>query len=96
MARGQADTEQAVLNMLHRYGMMTMDEVLTSEHPDSSWAQMFLAIDRLSRTNMIVLSRRGGTYHLALSKHRRPPLPLSKEIRRPLQNPSTLRIVKPP
>lgn len=96
MATGHTDTEQAVLNMLQRYGMMTMDEILTSRHPDFSWAQVFLAIDRLSRSNMIVLSRTGGTYQLALSKHGLPTMSTSKEIRRFIQNTEPPRIVEPP
>ena len=31
-----------------------MDD-LVAERPDSSWAQLFLAVDRLSRKNLIVL-----------------------------------------
>jgi len=69
MATGHADTEQTVLNMLDQHTMMTMDEILRSTQLNFSWAQMYLAIDRLSRTNMIVLSRIDGTYQLALRTH---------------------------
>ena len=68
MATGQVDAEQAVLNMLHRYKLLTMDELLISGQPDFSWAQMFLAIDRLSRQKLILLYRTGSTYHVALSR----------------------------
>lgn len=67
MATGHVDTEQAVLNMLHRYEVMTMDEILISGQPDFSWAQVFLAIDRLSRQKLIALYRTGNNYHVALS-----------------------------
>ena len=67
MATGHMDTELAVLNMLQRYGVMTMDEILISGQPNFSWAQVFLAIDRMSRKNLIVLYRTGGNYQIALS-----------------------------
>lgn len=68
MATGYVDVEQAILNMLHRYEVMTMDEILISGQPDFSWAQMFLAIDRLSRQKLIALYRTGSNYQVALSR----------------------------
>jgi predicted transcriptional regulator len=67
MATRHAETEQAVLNMLQRYEMMTIDEILTSVQPDFCWAQVFLAIDRLSRQKLIALYRTGSTYQLTLN-----------------------------
>ena len=67
MATAHADTEQAVLNMLHRYKVMTLDEILISGQPNFSWAQVFLAIDRLSRQKRIALHRTGSNYQVALS-----------------------------
>ena len=58
--------EQAILDMLHRYEMMTLDEILTVGQPDLTWNQVFLAIDRLSRQNLIVLHRVGLSYHVCL------------------------------
>jgi hypothetical protein len=46
---------------------MTMDEIINQGQPDFAWGEVFLAIDRLSRRQLIVLSRAGSTYHLALS-----------------------------
>lgn len=71
MASGYVDAEQAVLNMLRRYEAMTMDEVLLGGQPDFSWAQVFLAIDRLSRQKLIALYRTGSNYHVALSRQTR-------------------------
>ena len=68
MATGHVDAEQAVLNMLHRYKVLTMDEILISGQPDFSWAQVFLAIDRLSRQKLLLLYRTGRTYQASLSR----------------------------
>lgn len=68
MATGHVDAEQAILNILHRYEVMTMDEILISGQPDFSWPQVFLAIDRLSRQNLITLCRTGNIYQVALSR----------------------------
>lgn len=68
MVTGHVDAEQAILNMLHRYKVMTMDEILISGQPDFSWPQVFLAIDRLSRQNLITLCRTGSNYQVALSR----------------------------
>ena len=61
------DTEQAVLNILRRYGVVTMDEVLTVGKTDFTWNEVFLAVDRLSRKQLIVLSRIGSTYQLTFN-----------------------------
>ena len=63
MGTGNADVEEAVLNMLHRYEMLMMEEFIIGQ-PDFSWAQLFLAIDRLSRKNLITLRRRGLSYQI--------------------------------
>lgn len=55
--------EQAVLNMLRRYEMLMM-EGLISGRPDFSWAQLFLAFDRLSRKNLIAVHRVGLNYQI--------------------------------
>ncbi|MDF0642512.1 MAG: hypothetical protein P0111_00660 [Nitrospira sp.] len=62
------EAEEAVLNMLHRYEVLELEDLIISR-PDFSWAQLFLAVDRLSRTNVIALSRSGLTYHLRLLPH---------------------------
>jgi len=59
------EAEEAVLNMLRRYEILEMEDLIIGR-PDFSWAQLFLAVDRLSRMNVIVLSRFGLTYQLRL------------------------------
>ena len=46
-----ADPEYALRNMLQRYEVVMLDDLSTGL-PDFSWAQLFLAIDRLSRKNL--------------------------------------------
>lgn len=65
MSTDAVNAEEAVLNMLHRYEVLTMEDLILGRR-DFSWAQLFLAVDRLSRTNMIVLSRFGLGYQLRL------------------------------
>jgi len=63
MGTGNADADEAVLNMLQRYEVLMMEDLI-SGLPDFSWAQLFLAIDRLSRNDLIVLRRVGLTYQI--------------------------------
>ena len=63
MATGHADADEAVLNMLHRCEVLMLEDLITGR-PDFSWAQLFLAIDRLSRTNVIALRRIGLSYEI--------------------------------
>jgi hypothetical protein len=63
MGTGNADADEAVLNMLQRYRMLMVDDLIIGR-PDFSYAQLFLAIDRLSRKNLITLHRKGMSYQL--------------------------------
>lgn len=63
MSTGHAGAEGAVLNMLRRYEVLMMED-LSSGLPDFSWSQLILAIDRLSRKNMIALRRVGLSYQI--------------------------------
>jgi hypothetical protein len=63
MGTGNADADEAVLNMLQRYEVLMMEDLIVGR-PDFSWAQLFLAIDRLSRKNLIALHRMGLSYQL--------------------------------
>ncbi|HEX4966946.1 MAG TPA: hypothetical protein VFV44_00370 [Nitrospiraceae bacterium] len=63
MATGNADADEAVLNMLQRYEVLMIEDLITGR-PDLSWAQLFLAVDRLSRKNMIALRRIGPSYQI--------------------------------
>ncbi len=65
MGTGNADADEAVLNMLQRYEVLMMDDLIIGR-PDFSYAQLFLAIDRLSRKNLISLHRMDMGYQLRL------------------------------
>ena len=60
-----ADADEAILNMLQPYEALMMDDLIIGQ-PDFSWAQLFLAIDRLSRKNLITLHRVGLSYQICL------------------------------
>ena len=64
MSAGNADADEAVLCMVQRYGVLMMEDIISQA--DFSWAQLFLAIDRLSRKNLIVLHRVGLSYQMFL------------------------------
>ena len=63
MSTGNAGAEQAVLNMLRRYEVLMMEDLM-SVRPDFSLTQLFLAIARLSRKNLIALHRVGLSYQI--------------------------------
>jgi 2-phospho-L-lactate transferase/gluconeogenesis factor (CofD/UPF0052 family) len=68
MGTESANADEAVMNMLQRYEVFMMDDLIVGR-PDFSWAQLFLAIDRLSRKNLISLRRVGLSYQIRLSNH---------------------------
>ena len=58
--------EDQVIDMLHRVHACDLEEV-THQCTNLTWNQVFLAIDRLSRSGEIMLMPRGrGTYTLTL------------------------------
>lgn len=63
------NVDAAVLNMLQRHEIFMMDDLIVGR-PDFSWAQLFLAIDRLSRKNLISLRRVGLSYQICLTNHK--------------------------
>ena len=63
MGTRNMDADEAVLNMLQRYEVLMMEDLIIGR-PDFSWAQLFLAIDRLSRKNLIALRRVGLSYQI--------------------------------
>ncbi len=65
MSIGNEDADEAVLDLLQRDERLMMDDLI-AEPPDFSWAQLFLAVDRLSRKNLIVLYRVGLSYLMFL------------------------------
>ena len=63
MATGNADADEAVLNMLQRYEVLMIEDLVTGR-PDFCWSQLFLAVDRLSRKKVIALRRIGLSYQI--------------------------------
>jgi predicted transcriptional regulator len=68
MGTGNADADEAVLNMLQRYEVLMMDDLIIGR-PDFSYTQLFFAIDRLSRKNLIALHRMGLSYQIRPMNH---------------------------
>jgi hypothetical protein len=59
--------EAAILETLQRSGPCCLDDVVTSL-PDSSWGEVFAAVDRMSRDGRVLLRQRGySTYQLSLA-----------------------------
>jgi hypothetical protein len=50
-----SSTEQRMLDVLNEAGPFTLDALST--HVDMSWPQIFLAVDRLSRSRHVALHR---------------------------------------
>ena len=65
MGTENVNADEAVLSVLQQYEGLMMEDLI-AERPDFSWAQLFLAIDRLSRKNLITLHRVGLSYQLFL------------------------------
>lgn len=70
MGTGTTDADEVVLNMVQRYEVLMMEDLIIGR-PDFSWAQLFLAIDRLSRKNLITLRRIGPSYQIRPMRHAR-------------------------
>jgi hypothetical protein len=68
MGTGNTDADEVVLNMVQRYEELMMEDLIIGR-PDFSWAQLFLAIDRLSRKNLITLRRMNSSYQIRPMKH---------------------------
>ena len=65
MGTENVNADEAVLSVLQQYEGLMMEDLI-AERPDFSWAQLFLAIDRLSRKNLITLHRVGLSYQIFL------------------------------
>ncbi|HEV8539648.1 MAG TPA: hypothetical protein VGQ60_00660 [Nitrospiraceae bacterium] len=66
-ANGAAAIERVLTSALRVSGPTTMDR-LVSLLPCVSWSQVFLAVDRLSRSGTVSLQRtRSGDYRIALN-----------------------------
>ena len=60
--------EEAIVEKLQRSGPCCLDDVVTSL-PDSSWGEVFLAVDRMSRDGRLSLLQLGySTYQITLKE----------------------------
>lgn len=60
--------EERLLDELKMRGVQTIEQ-LASSLPTVSWAQVFLAVDRLSRSGSVSLKRAGGCrYSVSLTR----------------------------
>ena len=66
MAAAHAGADEAVLNMLDQYGVLMLEDLITGR-PDFGFAELALAIQRLSRTDIIALCRIGLPYEIRLT-----------------------------
>jgi hypothetical protein len=58
--------EAAIVETLQRSGLCYLDDVVTSL-PNSSWGEVFAAVDRMSRDGRVFLRQHGySTYQLSL------------------------------
>jgi len=58
--------EEAIVEKLRESGSCCLDDVVTSL-PNSSWGEVFAAVDRMSRDGRVVLHQRGfSTYQISL------------------------------
>jgi hypothetical protein len=65
MGTGYLEAKQAIQEMLRSHEVLTMEDILNAT-PEFSWAQLFLAIDLLSREGAIALYRQGLSYEIRL------------------------------
>jgi hypothetical protein len=58
--------EEAVIELLQRIGPCSMDDIII-QLPNLSWAEVFVAVGRLSREGRVLLRRQLGysTYQIA-------------------------------
>ncbi|NWF71733.1 MAG: hypothetical protein HXY51_01640 [Nitrospirae bacterium] len=62
--------EDQVIDLVRKADVCDLEEI-TRECPDLTWNQVFLAVDRLSRSGEIVLMTRGrGVYAVTYSQRR--------------------------
>ena len=64
MAPGQPSTDALILELLNEVSVIELDD-LAARLPQLTLAQLFHAVDRLSRTGSIRLSRHGFRYQCA-------------------------------
>lgn len=59
-------TDEKLIAALKREGPLTIEEL--SSQSGMSWAQMFSAVDRLSRAGTVLLRRIGPAYQVAYNR----------------------------
>lgn len=72
MGTANADADEAVLDMLQRYDVLTMEDLIITQS-DFTWTQLFLAVERLSRKNLLALRRTGSNYQIRRTNRALPP-----------------------
>ncbi|HSL05122.1 MAG TPA: hypothetical protein VK901_16460 [Nitrospiraceae bacterium] len=72
MGTANTDADEAILDMLQRYEVLTMDDLIVTQ-PNFCWAQLFLAVERLSRKNLLALRRFGLNYQIRRMDRALPP-----------------------
>lgn len=68
MASRHSQQETLLLQALRSEGSLTMEQV-AARFPQLSWGELFLAVDRLSRSGELVIRRRGYDYDLHVTAH---------------------------
>ncbi len=60
--------EESVLDLLQRTGPCSLDDLVVHLLPNYGWSQVFLAVDRLSREDLLRVRRLSASvYFVALS-----------------------------
>ncbi len=67
MVTVNASVEESVLDLLQRTGPCSLDDLVV-HLPNYGWSQVFLAVDRMSREDLLRVRRlTSSTYFVALS-----------------------------
>jgi hypothetical protein len=70
MVQEKPSIDEWVIGVLHQHGTQTLDQI-GKLLPEVNWAQLFLAIDRLSRSGKISLWSPGfGDYLITVNQER--------------------------
>jgi hypothetical protein len=64
-----ATTETLVMTILERERTLRLDQIV-ARLPELSWAQVFRAVDNLSRRGSVQLKRQGFDYELSPARRR--------------------------
>ena len=69
MVTVNASVEESVLDLLQRTGPCSLDDLVV-HLPKYGWSQVFLAVDRMSREDLLKVRRLSASvYFVALSLH---------------------------